>query len=70
MIPVIIFKLSFAIIICIIWGLSLLCIFSFYLAKNQNAKSWKVVIEHLIIAVVVIILAYYVGHFIKLYFSY
>ena len=65
LIPVIIFELRLAIIICIIWGLSILSIFSFRIAKNQNNKSWKVVLEHLIIAVIVIILANYVGYFIN-----
>lgn len=69
LVPVIIFELRHAIIICIIWGLSLLSIFSYYMAKNQKGKSWKVVLEHLLIAVVVIIIANYVGYFINLVFN-
>lgn len=69
LIPIIIFELGFAIIICIIWGLSILSIFSYRMAKNQKNNSWKVVIEHLIIAVVVIILANYVGYFIRIVFN-
>ena len=69
LVPVIIFELRLAIIICIIWGLSILSIFSYNMAKNQTTKSWKVVLEHLLIAVIVIIIANYVGYFIKLVFN-
>ncbi len=51
-IPVLMFELSIAILINVIWGLSLLCIFSFSIAKEQKTKPWKVVAEHLIIALV------------------
>jgi VIT1/CCC1 family predicted Fe2+/Mn2+ transporter len=69
LVPVIIFELRPAIIICIIYGLSILSIFSYNMAKNQKGKSWKVVLEHLLIAVVVIIIANYVGYFIRLVFN-
>ncbi|MEA3280842.1 MAG: hypothetical protein U9Q38_09635 [Thermodesulfobacteriota bacterium] len=59
--PILLFPLSQAIIICLVWGLSLLCAFSFYLARKQNVKAWKVIVEHLFIAVAVIILTHYVG---------
>jgi len=63
-VPILLFQLSTAIIVSVIWGLSLLCIFSFSIAKEQKTKSWKVVIEHLIIALVVIIITHYVGDWI------
>ena len=63
-IPIVLFKLSIAIMISVIWGLSLLCILSFVVAKEQKTKPWKVIAEHLIIAVVVIIITHYVGDWI------
>lgn len=68
-IPVLLFKLSTAIIISVIYGLSLLTILSFKIAKEQNKKPLKVIAEHLIIAVVVIITTHYVGRFISSIFS-
>jgi len=68
-IPVILIELKTAIYVSIIWGLSLLSILSFNIAKDRKAKAWFVVLEHLIIAVIVIILAYYVGYFINLIFG-
>ncbi len=63
-VPVLLLQLSTAIIVSIAWGLSLLGIFSFFLAREQKVKPWKVVIEHLLTAVVVIIIAYLVGDWI------
>jgi VIT1/CCC1 family predicted Fe2+/Mn2+ transporter len=63
-IPVLFLRLSTAIIICIIWGLSLMVIFNYYMAKQQNVKPYKVILEHLIIAIMVIVITHYVGDWI------
>jgi len=47
-----------------VWGFTLLGLFSFYIAKEQGVKPWKVVIEHLAIALAVIIITHYVGDWI------
>ncbi len=64
-IPVLLFQLSTAIVVSIIWGLSLLSILSFRIAKAQGKIPWKVVGEHLIIALVVILTTHYVGGWIS-----
>ncbi len=63
-VPILLFSLGTAIVVSIAWGLSTLSIFSLYMAKGQREKSWKVVGEHLLIAVVVIIITHNVGHWI------
>jgi VIT1/CCC1 family predicted Fe2+/Mn2+ transporter len=68
-IPVLLFNLLTAIVISIIWGLSVLAIISFSIAKEQKSKSWKVIAEHLIIALTVIAIAHYVGHWIRAVFG-
>ena len=60
-VPVLLLQLQTAIIISVVWGLSALGLFSFYIAKEQKAKPWKVISEHLFIALLVIVLTYYVG---------
>ncbi|MEA2053233.1 MAG: VIT1/CCC1 transporter family protein [Euryarchaeota archaeon] len=60
-IPVLLFSLTTAIYVSIVWGFTLLGLFSFYIAKEQGVKPWKVVIEHLVIALAVIIITHYVG---------
>jgi len=60
-VPLMLLQLTTAIIVSVVWGLFLLGLFSFYIAKVQGVKPWKVVIEHLVIAVAVIILTHYAG---------
>lgn len=64
-IPVLIFELAQAVLVSIIWGLSMLCVFSYRMAKEQHEPAWKVVAEHLIIALIVIAATYYVGSWIS-----
>jgi len=68
-VPVLLFQLTTAIIVSVIWGLSLLTIFSFYLAKKQKEKPWRVILEHFVIALVVIIITHYVGDWISARFN-
>ena len=58
-VPVLLFELPTAIIINLAWGLSLITTLSYYLAKNQGAKPWKVILEHLAITVLVVALTHY-----------
>jgi len=64
-VPVILLKLTTAVNASIVWGLSLLGIFSFWIARKQKANPWKVIAEHLIIALVVIAATHYVGDLIR-----
>lgn len=67
-IPILFLELRYAIIFNIFFGFSVLLFSSFNLAKNQNTKTWIVIVEHFIIAVIVIILAHYVGSWISIIF--
>jgi VIT1/CCC1 family predicted Fe2+/Mn2+ transporter len=68
-IPLLLFDLSIAVLVSITWGLLLLTIISFVIAKEQEKKPWKIIAEHLIMAVVVIITTYSVGNWISLVFG-
>lgn len=63
-VPILLFQLPVAVIICVIWGLSLLTIFSAYLARQQGLKPYKPILEHLSIAIFVIITTHYVGNWV------
>ncbi len=67
--PILIFPLPTAIIVSVIWGLSLMTIFSYYLAKKQQERPWKVMLEHFVIAFVVIVLTHYLGDWISAKFN-
>lgn len=64
LIPVLLFKLSTAVGVCIGMGLVLLGIFSYMIAKMQKTKPLEVVGEHIFIAVLVIIITHIVGDWI------
>jgi VIT1/CCC1 family predicted Fe2+/Mn2+ transporter len=60
-IPVLFLSLSSAIIVSVVWGLTILTVLSYIIARSQGEKPWKVVGEHLIIALVVICITHLVG---------
>ncbi len=68
-IPILLFKLSTAIVVSIIWGLSILGILSHKIAKEQKVKSLGVIAEHLIIALIVICITHFVGDWISITFG-
>jgi len=68
-IPILLFELSTAIVISIIWGLSMLSVLSFNIARTEKAKPQKVILEHLIIALVVIVATHYLGDWISATFK-
>lgn len=68
-VPILLFQLSTAMIVSIIWGLSLISIFSYAIAKQAKNKPWRVISEHLVIALAVIIITHFVGDWIRSTFS-
>ena len=68
-IPVLFFSLTTAVAISIVWGLSVLGILSYSMAKDQKEKPWKVIFEHVGIAIVVIIATHLAGTGISLFFA-
>ncbi|MBU0761199.1 MAG: hypothetical protein KJ718_05460 [Nanoarchaeota archaeon] len=64
LIPILLLDLSLAVKVNIVWGMLLLGGLSYYIAKKKNAAPWKVVTEHLVIAVVVIIATNFLGNWI------
>lgn len=63
-IPVLFLELQPAIIVSVIWGFFLLTILSFYIAKQNKANPCKVIFEHLIIALAVIVITHFLGDWI------
>lgn len=63
-IPLLIFSIDLAIIFSIFWGLLLISALSAYISKKNNTKPYKAIIEHLILAIFVIVVTYLIGRFI------
>ena len=68
-IPVLMFELTTAILISVILGLFILGILSFSLAGDRKTERRRVVAEHLIIALAVIVITHYVGDWISFTFG-
>lgn len=60
-VPVLTRPLDQAIVISIIWGLFLLTTLSFFVARAQAISPWKVIGEHLLIALFVVAITHAVG---------
>ena len=64
MVPIIYFPLYTAIVVNIVWGLSLITLLSWYMAHEQKNHHYKVIFEHLTIAILVIFVTHYIGNWV------
>ena len=60
-VPFLFFSLINSVMICIGWGLFLITLYSYHLAKNKKLVAYKVICEHIILTVFVIGAAYFIG---------
>ena len=63
-VPVLLLPLSVAIIVSLLWGISILTTLSYIIARSQGEPAWKIIGEHLIIASVVLAITHWVGDWI------
>ena len=61
LVPVLLLPLSTALIVSFIWGTSILGLLSYSMAKSQGKTPWKIMGEHIMIALVVIGITHLVG---------
>ncbi len=64
-VPVAVGPLDQAIVISIVWGLFLLTVLSFFVARAQAIAPWKVIGEHLLIALCVVAMTHVVGDWVN-----
>jgi vacuolar iron transporter family protein len=67
LIPLLLLDLTKAIIVSITYGLLLLGIFSYFIAKSRNEPAYKTIFEHITIAIIVIIVTKFIGNLISFY---
>jgi len=65
-VPILLFSLGTAVIVSIIWGIFLMTTLSFYISKNNKSSPKKVIIEHLVITIFVVVVTYYVGRGVRI----
>ena len=64
LVPIIFFDILEATIICVVWGIGVLTVISYKLSKAQGERPFKIISEHILIALVVIIATHFAGVFI------
>ena len=64
-VPVLFLPLSTAIVVSVIWGLSMISVFSFHMAMQQGTRPHRVVLEHLTITIIVIITTQCMGNWVS-----
>jgi len=69
LIPVLLFPLSTAIIVSILWGLFMISLLSYKMAKEQHSGVWQVIGEHVLIFFSVMAITHFVGDFIGTHFG-
>ncbi len=69
MLPMLLLPLTTAIVVSVGWGLGVVALLSFFMARKQGEGALKVVAEHLIIAVVVIALTHWLGDWVSVTFA-
>jgi VIT1/CCC1 family predicted Fe2+/Mn2+ transporter len=67
--PLIFLTLDVAVVVSVGWGLIVIVLLSYYLARTQKAAVLPVIAEHLAIAIVVVILAHFIGVWVQSVFS-
>lgn len=63
-VPILVLPLSTAVVAAVAWGLLVLAVLSYLLARAQGKRPWKIIGEHLLIAGVVIVVTYWVGRWV------
>jgi hypothetical protein len=80
LVPIFLLPLSTAVLVSIVYGLAVIALLSFFIAKQEKSlfgkkpreknapqiAAWKVIAEHLAIAIAVIIISNFVGNWIRM----
>ena len=68
-VPIFWLPLDTAVIVSIVWGLIVIALLSFFLARSQQNAAMPVVLEHLGIAIAVIVISHFIGVWVNTAFA-
>jgi VIT1/CCC1 family predicted Fe2+/Mn2+ transporter len=60
-VPLLLLPLGPAVWASIAWGMLVIIVLSYLLAKSQNESPWFIILEHLGIAILVVVLSHFIG---------
>ena len=60
-VPLLLLPLGRAVIASIAWGMLVITVLSYFLARTKNESPWSIILEHLGIAILVVSLSHFIG---------
>jgi len=60
-VPLLLLPLGPAVIASIVWGMTVIIVLSYFLARSQNQSPWYIIFEHSGIAILVVVLSHLIG---------
>jgi len=60
-IPLLLLPLGPAVLASVAWGMLVIIVLSYFLAKSQGESPWFIILEHLGIAILVVFLSHFIG---------
>jgi VIT1/CCC1 family predicted Fe2+/Mn2+ transporter len=60
-VPLLLLPLDLAVMASIAWGMLVIIVLSYFLALSQNESPWHIILEHLGIAILVVVLSHFIG---------
>ncbi len=68
-VPVLFMPLDLALVVSLAWGLSLLSVLSYAMARAQRVPPWSVIGEHVFIGLIVVAITHYLGLWVRATFG-
>jgi len=68
-VPLLLLPLSTAVIASVVWGMLVIVILSYFLARSQGESPISIIAEHVGIAALVIVLSHYIGVWVAITFG-
>ena len=60
-VPLLLLQLRTAVIVSVVWGMSVITVLSYFLAKSAQERPLPIILEHLGIAMLVVLLSHLIG---------
>jgi len=64
LVPILLFDLNTAVKVSVVWGLILVAMISYLIARDQRSPSYKIIGEHVLISIAIIIITHQIGSWI------
>lgn len=64
-VPMLLLELDTAVIASVLWGMLVIIILSYFLARAQQVSPMSIIAEHIGIAIIVVVLSHFIGVWVK-----